>query len=186
VAEILEAWLIKYRKETESDPSKNKNNNLSVADLLDEGKKKSKHDVDTVANRGDSTKVATGSSVVSLSASDSGVLRAIAKSDASTVDSKIDLVHDSNKPNAKKSKSQAIAKATSPISNLPSNKAGSSSPLLKPIEKGKTAPQPANQSNARPTKSMAKQKSNVLLFVGVGVVTLVLFVGVLFAVLASR
>ncbi len=186
VAEILEAWLAKYRKETEGDPSKNKNNNLSVADLLDEGTKKSKHDVDTVANRGNSTKVALGSSVVSLSASDSGVLRAIAKSEASSIDSKIDLVHDSNKPNAKKSKSQAIAKATSPISNAPKGNAGGSSPLLKPIEKGKTAGQPNKQADARSSKAYPKQKSNVLLFVGVGVVTLVLFAGILFAVFATR
>jgi serine/threonine-protein kinase len=186
VAEILEAWLAKYRKETEGDPSKNKNNNLSVADLLDEGTKKSKHDVDTVANRGNSTKVAIGSSVVSLSASDSGVLRAIAKSEGSSIDSNIDLVHDSNKPNAQKSKSQAIAKATSPISNTPKGNAGGSSPLLKPIENGKTAGQPAKQVEARPSKANPKQKSNVLLFVGVGVVTLVLFAGILFAVFATR
>ncbi len=186
VAEILEAWLAKYRKETEGDPSKNKNNNLSVADLLDEGTKKSKHDVDTVANRGNSTKVAIGSSVVSLSASDSGVLRAIAKSEGSSVDSKIDLVHDSNKPNAQKSKSQAIAKATSPISNTSKGNAGGSSPLLKPIEKGKAAGQPAKQVEARSSKANPNQKSNVLLFVGVGVVTLVLFAGILFAVFATR
>jgi len=154
--------------------------------LLDEGTKKSKHDVDTVANRGNSTKVALGSSVVSLSASDSGVLRAIAKSEGSSIDSKIDLVHDSNKPNAKKSKSQAIAKATSPMSNSPKSKAGGSSPLLKPIEKGKSTTQPVKQADARSSKAKPKQKSNVLLFVGVGVVTLFLFVGILFAVFATR
>ena len=186
VAVLLEAWLLKYRKETEGDPSKNKNNNLSVADLLDDRTKKSKHDVDTVANRGNSTKVALGSSVVSLSASDSGVLRAIAKSEASSIDSKIDLVHDSNKPNSKKSKSQAIAKATSPISNAPKGNAGGSSPLLKPIEKGKASGQPAKLADPRPSKANPKKKSNILLFVGVGVVTLVLFAGILFAVFATR
>ncbi len=187
VAEILEDWLVKYRKETEDDPSKARNNNLSVADLLDEGKRKSKHDVDTVTNRGNSTKVVVGSSVVSLSASDSGVLRAIAKSEASTIDSKIDLVHDSNAPNVKKSKSQAIAKATSPISSPPRSNAGGSSPLLKTIEKPAAAKQPGRGGLPPQAKTInTKQKNNVILLVGVGVVTIVLFGVILFVVLANR
>ena len=187
VAELLEEWLVKYRKETENDPSKARINNLSVADLLDEGKRKSKHDVDTVTNRGNSTKVAVGSSAVSLSASDSGVLRAIAKSEASTIDSKIDLVHDTSAPNTKKSKSQAIAKATSPISSPAKSNAGSSSPLLKTIEKPIAAKQPGKpgkSSLSPPAK--AKSKNNVFLLVGVGIVTLVLFLAILFVVFANR
>ena len=190
VAEILEDWLVKYRKETENDPSKARNNNLSVADLLDEGKRKSKHDVDTVTNRGNSTKVVVGSSVVSLSASDSGVLRAIAKSEASTIDSKIDLVHDTNAPNTKKSKSQAIAKATSPISSPSKSNAGSSSPLLKTIDKKTTVRQPVVPGKpglSAPAKtSKSEKKNNVALMAGVGVVTIVLFAVVLFFVFANR
>ncbi len=187
VAEILETWLAKYRKETEGDPTKARNNNLSVADLLDEGTKKSKHDVDTVTNRGNSTKVAIGSSVVSLSASDSGVLRAIAKSEASNIDSKIDLIHDSNAPNAKKSKSHAIAKATSPISGSSKGNSGGSSPLLKPIDKlaGKKTPA-VSSGSSQSTSSKAKPKSNIALIVGIGVVTLVLFAGILFFVMMNR
>ncbi|MFY7876039.1 MAG: serine/threonine protein kinase, partial [Pirellula sp.] len=118
VAEILEAWLKKYREETKDNPSKHRDNNLSVTDILD-GKVRSQQNIDTVTNRGSGTiggKMNLGSAVVSLSASDSGVLRAIAKSDASSIDSKIDLVRDTSKPNAQKSKSQAIAKANSPMS----------------------------------------------------------------------
>ncbi len=176
VAEILEAWLVRYRKETENDPSKAKNNNLSVMDLLDEKTKKSKHDIDTVSNKGNS-------SVVILSASDSGVLRAIARSEASTIDSKIDLVHDTNAPNAKKSKSNAIAKATSPISTPQKANAGGSSPLLKPIEKSTIAKTKATPSAPHQGK---KSSSNFPLLIGVGIVTIVLFAGILFAVLANR
>ena len=196
VAELLETWLVKYRKETESDPAKFRNNNLSVADLLDDRNKRSKHDVDTVTNRSDKSKVA-GSSIVSLSASDSGVLRDIAKSEASTVDSKIDLVHDSNAPNAKKSKSQAIEKATSPITTPQKTGPGGSSPLLKPIEKGPNAkpspkpnvspqakPIPVNTIPAKPIPR--KQKSNIGILIGVGVLTLILFAGIVVAVLANR
>ena len=180
VAEILEAWLAKYRKETEGDPNKVKANNLSVADLLDDNTKKSKHDVDTVSNKGNS-------SVVMLSASDSGVLRAIAKSEASTVDSKIDLVHDNNAPNASKSKSNAIAKATSPISSPQKKNAGGSSPLLKPIDKAVSA-KPSPKPNVAPaTKAAsAKPKSNLPLLIGAGVLTVILFAGILYLVLANR
>ena len=187
VAEILEAWLAKYRKETEDDPSKTRNNNLSVEDLLDEGTKKSKHDVDTVTNRGNNTKVAIGSSVVSLSASDSGVLRAIAKSEASSIDSKIDLVHDSNAPNAKKSKSQAIAKATSPISNSQKGNSGGSSPLLKPIDQSAAKKTPAVlATNAQRKSSIAKPNSKFALIVGIGVLTVVLTACILFFVFTNR
>ncbi len=180
VAEILEAWLVKYRKETENDPSKVKNNNLSVADLLDERTKKSKHDIDTVSNKGNS-------SVVMLSSSDSGVLRAIAKGEASTVDSKIDLVHDTNAPNAKKSKSNAIAKATSPISTPQKSNAGGSSPLLKPIEKPSTPKSNSRSSVSAPASlTSTKSSSNFPILIGAGIVTILLFVGILFAVLANR
>ena len=206
VAELLEAWLVKYRKEIENDPTKNKINNLSVADLLNQGTRRSQQDIDTVTNRLDKSKV-TGSSVLSLSASDSGVLRSIAKSDASTIDSKIDLVRDSNEPNAKKSKSQAIAKATSPITHPQKTSPGGSSPLLKPIEKGTnskqspkssaptqatpipTTPIPTKPIPAKPILAkpiLAKRKSNVGILIGAGVLTLILFAGIVVVVLANR
>ena len=180
VAEILEAWLVKYRKEIEGDPTKARANNLSVSDLLDDNTRKSKHDVDTVTNKGNS-------SVVILSASDSGVLRAIAKSEASTIDSKIDLVHDTNAPNASKSKSNAIAKATSPISTPQKGLPGGSSPLLKPIEKTTLAKQTTKPGVAQKTNlAGAKPKSNVPLLIGAGVLTVILFAAILYAVLANR
>ena len=191
VAELLEEWLVKYRKEIENDPEKNKNNNLSISDLLSQGPKRSQQDIDTVTNRSEKSKVA-GSSVVILSASDSGVLRAIAKSDASTVDSKIDLEQDSNAPNAKKSKSQAIAKATSPISTPQKTGPGGSSPLLKPIDKG-TISKPTPKPNVAPqTKSNSakplppRKKSNIGILIGVGVLTLILFAVIVAAVIATR
>jgi len=183
VAEVLESWLAKYRHETKDNPLKAKENNLSVTDILD-GKNKSQHSIDTVTNRGSGTiggKVGLGSSIVSLSASDSGVLRAIAKGEGSTVDSKIDLVHDTNAPNASKSKSQAIAKATSPISD--SYQGQSQSPLVKPLEKPKPSPLPIRPANKTPK---VNTHSNVFLLAGAAVVVLILFVGVLIAILANR
>ena len=72
------------------------------------------------------------SAIVKLSTSDSGVLRAIAKSDGSLIDSQIDLMHDTSSPNPSKSKSQAIARAQSPLTGG-SKGGGSGSPLVKPM-----------------------------------------------------
>ena len=183
VAEILEAWLKKYREETKDNPSKHRDNNLSVTDILD-GKVRSQQNIDTVANRGSGTmggKMNLGSAVVSLSASDSGVLRAIAKSDASSIDSKIDLVRDTTKPNAQKSKSQAIAKANSPMSG-PQKASGSESPLVKPMEKLKLATGPSSASKT----AVPKNKSNTAVIITVIAIVLILGVGIIAAIIANR
>ena len=183
VAEILEAWLKKYREETKDNPSKHRDNNLSVTDILD-GKVRSQQNIDTVANRGSGTmggKMNLGSAVVSLSASDSGVLRAIAKSDASSIDSKIDLVRDTTKPNAQKSKSQAIAKANSPMSG-PQKASGSESPLVKPMEKLKLATGPSSASKT----AEPKNKSNTAVIITVIAIVLILGVGIIAAIIANR
>jgi serine/threonine protein kinase len=183
VAEILEAWLQKYREETKDNPSKHRDNNLSVTDILD-GKVRSQQNIDTVTNRGSGTmggKMNLGSAVVSLSASDSGVLRAIAKSDASSIDSKIDLVRDTTKPNAQKSKSQAIAKANSPMSG-PQKASGSESPLVKPMEKLKLATGPSNASKT----AVPKNKSNTAVVITVIAIVLILGVGIIAAIIANR
>ena len=183
VAEILEAWLQKYREETKDNPSKHRDNNLSVTDILD-GKVRSQQNIDTVANRGSGTmggKMNLGSAVVSLSASDSGVLRAIAKSDASSIDSKIDLVRDTTKPNAQKSKSQAIAKANSPMSG-PQKASGSESPLVKPMEKLKLATGPSSASKT----AVPKNKSNTAVIITVIAIVLILGVGIIAAIIANR
>lgn len=183
VAEILEAWLKKYREETKDNPSKHRDNNLSVTDILD-GKVRSQQNIDTVTNRGSGTmggKMNLGSAVVSLSASDSGVLRAIAKSDASSIDSKIDLVRDTTKPNAQKSKSQAIAKANSPMSG-PQKASGSESPLVKPMEKLKLANGPSSASKT----AVPKNKSNTAVIITVIAIVLILGVGIIAAIIANR
>jgi len=183
VAEILETWLKKYREETKDNPAKHRDNNLSVTDILD-GKVRSQQNIDTVTNRGSGTiggKVNLGSAVVSLSASDSGVLRAIAKSDASSIDSKIDLVQDTSKPNAQKSKSQAIAKANSPMSG-PQKTFGSGSPLVKPMEKPNSATGPSLASKT----ALPKNKSNTAVIITVIAIVLILGAGIIAAIIANR
>lgn len=183
VAEILETWLKKYREETKDNPAKHRDNNLSVTDILD-GKVRSQQNIDTVTNRGSGTiggKVNLGSAVVSLSASDSGVLRAIAKSDASSIDSKIDLVQDTSKPNAQKSKSQAIAKANSPMSG-PQKTSGSGSPLVKPMEK----PNSATGSSLASKTALPKNKSNTAVIITVIAIVLILGAGIIAAIIANR
>ncbi len=139
VAKVLENWIEKYQK-TAGDQSQELAN-FSVADVLG-NRLKSKTDHDTVSNRNDGT-MGGRSSIVKLSASDSGVLQAIAKSDASSVDSKIDLIHDTSAPSPSKSKSQAIAGAESPLSGKSSG--GSGSPLVKSM--GGQSPQDRAKGN---------------------------------------
>jgi len=189
VAEVLEAWLAKYRNETKDNPEKTKDNNLSVSDIL-EGRNKAQTNIDTVTNRGTGTKVGKiglGSAVVSLSASDSGVLRAIAKGDGSTVDSKIDLVHDNSVPNAKTSKSQAIAKATSPITNPQKGNVQPKSPLVKPLgqplDKAKSNQEAVKSANATPQE---KKKPGIWMLAGAGVIVILLIAGIVVAMLANR
>ena len=206
VADVLEAWIAKYRKENKDAAT----SSFSVADVLSD-KLTAQRDVDTVSNHREGT-MGGKSAIVKLSTSDSGVLRAIAKSDASTIDSNIDLVHDTNAPNRSKSKSQAIARADSPLDSKKSG--GSSSPLVSPMAKPNTPKptptgnnpiaggnKPANPSqmpgtNATPKKNVptpsktpgthsTKKSSNVVLLVVIAALTVVLFVGVV-AVLLNR
>jgi serine/threonine-protein kinase len=206
VADVLEAWIAKYRKENKDAAT----TSFSVADVLSD-KLTAQRDVDTVSNHREGT-MGGKSAIVKLSTSDSGVLRAIAKSDASTIDSNIDLVHDTNAPNRSKSKSQAIARADSPLDSKKSG--GSSSPLVSPMAKPNTPKptptgnnpiaagnKPANASqmpgtNATPKKNVptpsktpgthsTKKSSNVVLLVVIAALTVVLFVGVV-AVLLNR
>lgn len=142
VAEVLEAWLAKYRVDHPDIVTK-PTEGMSVDDLLEESKSRSNALTETVNNKGAETmggKVG-GSAIVALSASDSGVLRAIAKSDGSSIDSHIDLIHDSNLPNSKKSKSQSIQRNNS---DFQPNASGAS-PLIRPME-------PSTRANA-PTGS---------------------------------
>ena len=187
VAEILEAWLAKYRLETKDNPEKTKENNLSVGDIL-EGKNKPQQNIDTETNRGSGTiggKVNLGSSIVSLSTSDSGVLRAIAKSDGSMVDSRIDLVHDTSIPNAKKSKSQAIAKANSPNTNAKNGGSGQQSPLVKPLENS-ASQTPTIKSASLKERQEQEKKSNLIILGGALLITILLCAVIVLAILASR
>jgi eukaryotic-like serine/threonine-protein kinase len=117
VAEVLEAWLATYRKttpiakatvSTKASPSK------VVATGGPDGSKSSApgsgssvhggpRENDTVSNRGGDTMGGSigpsSGSMIALSASDSGALRAIALNGGSDIGSKIDLEHDTNRPN---------------------------------------------------------------------------------------
>lgn len=207
VADVLEAWIVKYRSENK-DAAKS---SFSVADVLN-NKLTSHKDIDTVSNHREGT-IGGKSEIVKLSTSDSGVLRAIAKSDASSIDSNIDLIHDTNAPNRSKSKSQAIARAESPLNSKKAG--GSSSPLVTPMAKANTPkpgtagqklgtsgnkpsiPSQASGSNAATKKNVSpqakppgdtnppKKSSNVVLLVVLGALTVVLFVGIV-AVLLNR
>lgn len=155
VAEVLETWLKKYQAEHPSisiKPTKG----MSIDKMLEDAKSKGSPFSETTSNRLDETSMDTlrtsRAGAVPLSASDSAVLRAIARSDGSSIDSQIDLMHDSSSPNPTKSKSQAISKAADDSRVKPSGP----SPLVKAgtANKGtqsKTTTNPTNPTAKKPT-----------------------------------
>jgi serine/threonine-protein kinase len=145
VAQVLEAWLLKYQADNPSisiKPAKG----MTIDEMLEVVKSKGSPFSETANNRLDETSLdsaRTGrAGGVPLSASDSAVLRAIARSDGSSLDSQIDLIHDSSSPNPTRSKSQAISKAADDSRIRPTGP----SPLVK------SGNSPANQSNPTASK----------------------------------
>jgi len=163
VAEALEAWLVKYKAENPGvaiKPAKG----MTLDDLLEDAKNKGPNLSETVNNQLDETTIEStrrpGQAGMALSSSDSGVLRAIVKSDTSSVDSQIDLIHDSSQPNTPKSRSQAIQNASD--KSHPSS--SGSSPLIRPVNNkpqansssiGSKNPASATQAS-KPTGSQTK------------------------------
>ena len=154
VAEVLENWLKKYQAEHPSisiKPTKG----MSIDKMLEDAKSKGSPFSETTNNRLDETSMDTlrtsRAGGVPLSASDSAVLRAIARSDGSSIDSQIDLMHDSNSPNPPKSKSQAISKAADDSRIKPSGP----SPLVKAgtANTGTSNASTANKSNPPKTSN---------------------------------
>jgi hypothetical protein len=96
-------------------------------------------------------------------------------------------VHDTSVPNTKTSKSQAIAKATSPITNPQNGNAQPKSPLVKPLgqqlDKAKDNLQATKSviANQRKTKN-----SRIWLLAGTGVIVILLIAGIVVAMMANR
>ncbi len=152
VAKALETWLTKYKAEN-PDVAIKPSRGMTLDDLLEDAKNKGNYHSETVNNQLDDTKIEntkrSGQLGMALSSSDSGVLRAIVKSDSSAVDSQIDLIHDSSQPNKPRSRSQAIQEASER-----SAASSSSTPLIEPAEsKPKSATKSAGPSSVGPKSS---------------------------------
>ena len=158
VAHALEAWLAKYKAEN-PDVTIKPTGGMTLDDLLEVAKSKGSHQSETVNNQLDDTDIETtrrsGQAGMALSSSDSGVLRAIAKSDVSTIDSQIDLMHDSSQPSKPRSKSQAIQNA----SDRAHDNSSGSSPLIQSTGAGA-----ASKPTGSPSGSgdLSKQSSKQL------------------------
>jgi serine/threonine protein kinase len=189
VAEALQIWLEKYRKENPGVFIKPPEG-MTIDELLEAAKSRSNANEETASNRG--AKTMSGdekpAGIVSLSTSDSGILRSLAQGEGSSVDSNIDLVHDSNQPSIKQPKAKAIAKATDDSHS----RSGSSSPLLKPMspsvkKPGDSSPESkksiATPKTAKPMEQKKPKSSNRVLLVVVALVVLALFAVILIAAL---
>lgn len=166
VAQALETWLAKYKAEN-PDVAIKPSRGMTLDDLLADAKNKGNYLSETVNNQLEDTTIESSRrpsrAGMALSSSDSGVLRAIVKSDGSSVDSQIDLIHDSSQPNKPKSRSQVIQNASdrSPLSS------SGSSPLIpttKPADRtspstvsSKSSSATAPAAKSQPTKSASPQ-----------------------------
>jgi serine/threonine-protein kinase len=158
VAQALEAWLAKYKADNPGVAIK-PSRGMTLDDLLEDAKSKGNYHSETVNNQLDDTKIEstkrTGQLGMALSSSDSGVLRAIVKSDSSAIDSQIDLIHDSSQPNKPKSRSQAIQEASDR-----SRASSSSTPLIEPsASKSKTTNTVASKSGSTASPSTLGSKT---------------------------
>ena len=158
VAQALEAWLAKYKADNPGVAIK-PSRGMTLDDLLEDAKSKGNYHSETVNNQLDDTKIEstkrTGQLGMALSSSDSGVLRAIVKSDSSAIDSQIDLIHDSSQPNKPKSRSQAIQEASDR-----SRASSSSTPLIEPsASKSKTTNTVASKSGSTASPSTLGPKT---------------------------
>ena len=149
VAHALETWLAQYQADN-PDVATKPTGGMSLDELLEDAKNKGNYLSETVNNQLDDTKIEStrrsGQAGMALSSSDSGVLRAIVKSEVSSIDSQIDLMHDSSQPNKPRSKSQAIQNA----SDRTRPTASGSSPLIKPTEE---KPKPSSPKPIAPNTS---------------------------------
>jgi len=158
VAQALEAWLAKYKADNPGVAIK-PSRGMTLDDLLEDAKSKGNYHSETVNNQLDDTKIEstkrTGQLGMALSSSDSGVLRAIVKSDSSAIDSQINLIHDSSQPNKPKSRSQAIQEASDR-----SRASSSSTPLIEPsASKSKTTNTVASKSGSTASPSTLGSKT---------------------------
>ena len=173
VAEVLEAWLATYRKTAPvakaTVPAKAASSKVSETGGPERSKSSAigsgssvlggPRENDTVSNRGGDTMGGSigprSGSMIALSASDSGALRAIALNGGSDIGSKIDLEHDTNRPNPHRDSEKPRLSTKTVTSNPLQNKA---IPLPKSAPAKPIARQPI--AIASPNKNrVAKQKA---------------------------
>lgn len=172
VAEVLDSWLRKYQTSgvapkvavvaqsarTPVTGGGARPSNSGVGSSVIGGSRAP----DTVSNRGGDTmsgsQSSRGSSIISLSASDSGALRAIAMHGGSDIGSMIDLEHDNNLPNPHQSKSKAEPRL--PVANPLSNKALPLPKTTSTVETREKSVKPS-RVNAPATSNLKPKKKSV-------------------------
>ncbi len=190
VAEVLEAWLVDYRKSQKVIKSKTPVGVPSTGP--GEGSKSSvgngsaignPRDNETVSNRSGDTMggnlSSRSGSIVSLSASDSGALRAIALNGGSDVGSRIDLENDTNRPNPHREKLKrpgdlSQAKSLNPLQNkaipLPKETSAKTSGRLPPVSQ--------SSSPQRTTRNTSPKKTSLNLVLA-GVIAAIIILAAL-------
>jgi eukaryotic-like serine/threonine-protein kinase len=189
VADVLEAWMVNYRKSQKSVKPKVPTG-VPVTDS-GEGSKSSlgsglvignPRDNETVSNRsgdtiGGSLSSRSGS-LVSLSASDSGTLRAIALNGGSDIGSRIDLENDTNRPNPHRDDRKPPNAPPQVQSNNPRQNKAIPLPKSSPTKPaGRTSLSPKS-APSRPVRNAEPKKTSLNLVLA-GVIAVVVVISAL-------
>jgi len=191
VAEVLETWLANYRKSQKAikakapvgvpatGSSEGSTSSLGIGSAVGHPR-----DNETVSNRSGDTMggnlSSRSGSIVSLSASDSGALRAIALNGGSDVGSRIDLENDTNRPNPHRDNlnlpsASSQAKSVNPLQNK-------AIPLPKGISTKPPARKPPASSPSslppRTTRDTASKKTSLNLVLA-GVIAAIVILAIL-------
>ncbi len=198
VAEVLDSWLVSYKKSRVTEKAKAPTGVKPAGPT--EGSKSSlssngssvinQRDNETVSSRTSDTMGGSlgprSGSFISLSASDSGTLRAIALNGGSNVGSRIDLENDTNRPNPHRDSPNLPSppKSTPAISKqnkaIPLPKGNSAKPAVR-----KPTPPAIAASGNQVGKKLPIKKTNLIVVLGIVFAISVILGGMALALLFS-
>jgi serine/threonine-protein kinase len=156
VAKALETWLAKYKADN-PDVATKPSRGMTLDDLLEDAKHKGNYLSETVNNQLDDTNIESnkrsGNRGMTLSSSDSGVLRAIVRSDSSAIDSQIEAIQDASERSAASSSSTPLIEPTDnkPKTTNPAVEPNNKAPATKPASKSGISQMSPASSTTKPS-----------------------------------
>lgn len=181
VADVLDTWIKEYHAAGGVNSSKSQSVSETLVKARSDSPPKS---VSERPAKGGSSSGGSKSNIISLAASDSGVLQRIAAASGSIVDSKIDLAHDSNDVNRRKRKAEDIAAKQAAAARRIAQVANNNSRLHDPTSRSRGR----GRGNADVLPDAAPQPTSInagLIAIGVGLLGIAMILGFLIAKLVG-